>query len=174
MNTMALSQESNKKRGTCSVCLDVQLHNKDGTIREHGPSDKPCAGSHKPPRHAPDISHSQSSIRGFDLDLSTHQSSTNLSKPPTQTLSFDQPNLKCGTIRHIPKSARAGCAVYLMSVLKRIPKNTDDLEAWSSLMSMGKDILLVPKHTGKKHSLASIITRRVDGVWINASTCTGL
>jgi len=48
--TWSLSQEANKKCGTCRVCFATrQLHMKDGTVHNHGPWNQPCSGSHQPP-----------------------------------------------------------------------------------------------------------------------------
>ena len=45
-----LSQDANKAFGICSVCRATrQLHLKDGTVHKHGPRDRPCPGSNKPP-----------------------------------------------------------------------------------------------------------------------------
>ena len=45
-----LSQEAGKLSGVCSVCLATrQLHIRDGAVHKHGPRNKPCAGSNKPP-----------------------------------------------------------------------------------------------------------------------------
>ena len=50
--TWPLSQDANKRSGVCSFCHEVrQLHLKDGSIHLHGPRQKPCPGSNKPPMH---------------------------------------------------------------------------------------------------------------------------
>ena len=48
--TWSLSQLANKASGECSVCHAVrQLHNKDGTVHQHGPRRNRCPGSGKLP-----------------------------------------------------------------------------------------------------------------------------
>jgi len=65
--TWSLSEEANKKCGTCRVCFATrQLHNKDGTIHKHGPTDSPCSGSHQPPQ--------PESIRS--VNIQSHRQST--------------------------------------------------------------------------------------------------
>ena len=171
--TMSVSQETrakhesrDTKRGACSVCpYDFQIHNKDGNLRLHGPTDNRCTGSYKPPLYVLGDNQSQPSLSDSDPIVSIPPSlaRSHGAEPSTQPSTFDHPNLKAGTVRHIPKSARAGCAIYLMGILHKIDKNVDDTKAWSSLLSMGEDILLAPKRTGKKHNLASIIRRRIGG-----------
>jgi len=141
-------KSTSSQRGTCSVCLVAfQLNIKDGNLRLHNHIGKRCMGSHKPPliqRDAgqslhsfsgsiPDLSNSlttvsqsQLSVSGLNPDLSTTLPFANStgSESSTQAPFFDHPNLKAGTIRHIPKCARASCAVYLMSLLNKIQKNT--------------------------------------------------
>jgi len=46
LQTWTLSQDANKKCGTCRVCFATrQLHMKDGTVHNHGPRGKLCSGS---------------------------------------------------------------------------------------------------------------------------------
>ena len=45
-----LSQGCNKSNGRCSVCLEThQLHLNNGYVHVHGPRNKRCVGSNKPP-----------------------------------------------------------------------------------------------------------------------------
>ena len=55
--TWPLSQDANKRSGICSFCHEVrQLHLKDGSIHLHGPRQKPCPGSNKPPKQILNVS----------------------------------------------------------------------------------------------------------------------
>jgi hypothetical protein len=128
-----LSQEANKARGQCSVCLaERQLHLKDGTVHKHGPRSNPCAGSHKPP-----ISVSNS-ICPQSASLSQTASNKNTAVSPQDnsvghplTGSVAEVTSQCGDtsdtgltdlsalhnvpriIKHIPKGARPACAASL-------------------------------------------------------------
>src|SRR5260221_13416602 len=103
----SLSQEANKSSGKCSVCLATrQLHQRDGTVHKHGPRDKPCQGSHKPPLDTTagpraDLKVTNKSNGSTDhlQQQSSDQTTQQLWSPPAH-----------GLIKHIPKSARAVCA----------------------------------------------------------------
>ena len=134
-HTWSLSQDANKKSGTCSVCLDVfRLHHKDGTIHQHGPRDSRCPGSHKPPLGA-QIPPSQPSVSNPVGSASIHSSipaaTAQAPGPSITATNIGHPNLTRGTIKHIPKSARSTCAAYLISSLVKIQRDPDDFGAWS-------------------------------------------
>ena len=176
-HTWSLSQDICKNRGTCSVCLDVfQLHIKDGSVHQHGPRSNRCPGSHKPPLSDPTVSSSQPPATvsvPTDIPTSSPSSSQEPQLSADASSCFDHPRLSSATIKHIPKSARPACAVYLIKCLDRVQKNTGDLEAWSSLLSMGEVILQAPKRSGKKHNLASLIKKRVGGVSVPVNDVGG-
>jgi hypothetical protein len=120
--TWLLSQEVNKASGECSVCHAVrQLHNKDGTVHQHGPRHDRCPGSGKAPAviitsqrpaltpastidHSASVNTKQSSAETFSTTSLIQQIATSLSK-------FDHPLLPANVIKNIPKSARPHCAI---------------------------------------------------------------
>ena len=166
--TWALSQEASKQRGTCSACLEVrQLHNKDGKVHLHGPRDNRCPGSNQAPLSVLSSASSQPALNSpneSNLSQSNPQSlssSAPVSADPTQSLSaWDHPQLPCATVKHIPKSARAACAVHLIDIIKKIEKDVNNEKAWYALLMMGQNILLTPRRTGARHNLSSLIKRR--------------
>jgi len=148
--------------------MDVfQLHNKDGSVHLHGPRDNRCPGSHKAPIGSQAPASSQPSSSDQIVTATSQPTSTPIivsgSGPTVDITRLAHPNLTGGTIKHIPKTARAACAVYLIDLLNRIIRDPDDVVSWKSLLTMGEDILLVPNRTGKRHNLATIIRKRLDG-----------
>ena len=179
--TWPLSQKAGKSSGACSVCHSVrQTHLKDGTIHRHGPRDNPCPGSDKPPLASlptqqqtattPDAATStsraaatsspatSSSFSTTHAVIASSISTTSAITPPV----FSHPHVTGGIIKHIPKSARPACAALLASILRKVTADTNDLDAWSSLLQFGVRILLMPARTGKRHNLASIIKKRTN------------
>jgi hypothetical protein len=73
---------------------------------------------------------------------------------------FNHPWLNAPTIKHIPKSARPACGNLLSKTLNKITANPDEISSWSALLNFGKQILLQPARTGKRHNLASIVKKR--------------
>ena len=155
------------------MCLEThQLLKRDGSVHPHGgrKRDDRCPGSHKLPIETQVSSSSQSSSASTSdqSDTASSQpsfttSSASGSGPSTDVTRFAHPNLKGGTIKHIPKSVRGGCAAYLVDILNKIVSDPEDLRTWTSLLAMGEDILLAPKRTGKKHNLAALIRKRING-----------
>ena len=141
IQSWALSQEANKSNGVCSVCRATrQLHLKDGTVHKHGPRDKPCSGSHKPPLGA-------ACQRSASNDHSTHSAADTAPNSPVCTASSigigattvssqaasSQPMwspVHCHVIKHIPKSARPSCASHLAGILRAIVARPDECFNW--------------------------------------------
>ena len=136
-----LSQEANKKRGVCKVCLEE--HNlllKDGTVRQHGKTGKssnPCAGSYQLPHSIVPESLSRSSkssasdrdTAGFNIVAEGTRASSVHTLPST---SVTHPTLSGATVKHIPRSARAVCATLLTNIFRRIEGNVEEIEGWVS------------------------------------------
>lgn len=122
-----LSQEANKATGVCSVCrASRQLHLKDGTVHKHGPRDRPCPGSHKPPYAIAKESNSLSQIACGGSSLHSDA----LDKLTHIVTAIDVPSYNwepnaCSTIKHIPKSARPSCAAHLSDILRRTAKHPE-------------------------------------------------
>ena len=177
----SLSQGANKSSGICSCCRATgQLHLKDGTMHQHGPRKNRCPGSNKPPlstaphplaptfsqaslpASAPvSVSASSSSPASTPASSST-PSSTAISSAGVALPRFAHPWLNAPTIKHIPKSARPACGNLLSKSLDKIIAKPDEISSWSSLLNFGKQILLQPARTGKRHNLASIIKKRTN------------
>ena len=176
--TWPLSQDANKKSGTCSVCLaQRQLHGVDGRVHRHGPRDNPCPGSNKLPLQNPGhTAASQPAPSGTATGSrnsnpitgqgSVVQSSASLSASASsvitqQSPSFQHPCLQCPTIKHIPKSARPTCASALEAAFRKIENDPWVVSSWSDLLNFGSAVLQVPARTGKGHNLSSLIRKRV-------------
>ena len=118
-----LSQEANKARGQCSVCLaERQLHLKDGTVHQHGPRSNPCAGSHKLPISVSNSSCSQSayvsqttSVKITATEVTGQCGDADVTSQRgvfSDTGLIDLSDLQNvpRIIKHIPKEARPACA----------------------------------------------------------------
>lgn len=173
--TWALSQEANKASGICSSCHAVrQIHLKNGTIHQHGPRKSRCPGSNKQPLDSiPPASSSQPATSkpyslvsvattSDDSAISTNTIANSQSIVPNLLSFCEHPVITGGLIKHIPKSARPTCATFMSRLLNTVNANIDNLEAWTSILNFGKNILRKPARTGRRHNLANIIKKRTD------------
>ena len=154
------SQPSQTERlGTCSVCLRPRMRLYDGGqfVYRHGPHSKPCSGTGKPPlNRVPDIQ-----LSAQPANNTTHRLSTVISDLPLKTVTpICHPTLHSGTIKHIPKAARATCSTKLSDLLEKVTSNLDDPLAWMDLLYFGPTILGKPPRTGKRHNLSTAIKKR--------------
>ena len=162
-----LSQEANKSSGVCSVCRATrQLHLKDGTVHKHGPRDRPCQGSHKPPLRAVSQNQPSAASNTASVNVSVGASST----ADTVNVAVDSQSASsrptwsppgCAVIKHIPKSARPLCASHLASVLRAIVADSADYNNWLALFNWSASILQPPKRSGKRHNLSNTIKKRI-------------
>jgi Reverse transcriptase (RNA-dependent DNA polymerase) len=178
-----LSQSINKSKGICSVCKAVrQLHLKDGTVHQHGPRKNPCAGSHKAPlsvssqptttvtfstlssaspkQHLVVSSSSTTGITDSSQLFVQANVCTNSKSVETNYCSFDHPNIDSPIIKHIPKSVRHTCCMFLSQQLFKLCSAPDDLNTWKLLLDFGKLFLVKPSRAGKHHNLSSVIKKR--------------
>ncbi len=186
-----LSHKANKQSGVCSVCFAKrQLHQKDGTVHQHGPRQNPCPGSNKLPvgilstpsavsqsPAAPnfnDQSLSQLPIQAFSQPTLAHSCDTatcaaisdsnaiSTTDTPAHTLqhSIGHPIFRGPIIKHIPRSARSHIARELNSILHQIVSHPDDPEYWSALLSFGPSMLQAPPRSGRRHNLTSVLLKR--------------
>ena len=160
-----LSQTANKSKGICSVCHKTgQLHLKNGKVHRHGPRDKPCPGSDKPPL-GPAIALASSQQLGAGANAFSN-TSPSASKPlhdvqPVGTVGSTWTPLNHGVIKHIPKSARAACAGHLAGLLRSITNQPDIVLNWYTLFQWVGTVLEAPKRSGKKHNVATCIKKRI-------------
>lgn len=164
-----LSQQANKKKGTCSVCHAIrQLKDRDGTVHRHGPRLNPCPGSDLAPSSVVNSSGSATD----SLSQTTQQQLVT----PLSNNSDDAPNCSASSsmnflpdwsvatqpcIKHIPKSVRPACSSHLAGLLRNVVSNRNNLEAWRSLFSWCSRVLPVAKRGGKRHNLTSVIRKRL-------------
>ena len=132
-----LSQEANKATGVCSVCRATrQLHHKDGTVHKHGPRDKPCPGSHKPPLTTVKGTDSASQLSRASSDTSIPPAvSTRTAKSADSTASVPWRPTGCGVIKHIPKSARSSCAAHLAKLLRAATEHPEQECNWIAIFN---------------------------------------
>ena len=175
----ALSQEANKKCGTCSVCFATrQLHNKDGTIHRHGPRNNPCTGSHQLPLSC--SVQTQQTVNASQLvkpvaSFPSHLSQAAVIKPacPISVLTAsDRPTVPLSdTIQHpvqcesvlkrIPKNARAHVGNLLLKLLNDILQHPLSSVSWSRLLCFPTACLTKPCRGGKSRNLTSEIIKQV-------------
>lgn len=157
----ALSQEANKSSGICSVCHATrQLHNKDGTVHRHGSRKSPCLGSDKPPLD-PTIQTSPITVQNPHT-VNTSLSSTTSATTVVLPVAFSWSPPKWPIIKHIPKSARATCAIHLAGLLRNVGSHPEVEANWTSIFNWAGVILAVPKRGGRKNNLTSCIKTRLD------------
>jgi hypothetical protein len=163
----ALSQEANKKSGTCSVCFATrQLHNKDGIIHRHGPRDNPCSGSHLLPLSQSTITASQlvqatsTSIRPAVFTLSN--SATVISSGQQSSGDTVQHPVHCALVlKRIPKNARVHVGNLLQKLINDVLQHPSSLVSWSRLLGFPSACLTKPCRGGKSRNLTTAIINQV-------------
>ena len=154
-----LSQSVGKHSGTCSVCLATrQLHLKDGRIHKHGPRDKPCPGSNKPPLDDGTSSNVSPTVAD-SLQSSSVSTPDQPSSLPALSPHWSPPS--ANVIKHIPKSARPACASHLASLLREVVSHSETLANWISVFNWPAFILQPPKRGGRRHNLTTTIRSRI-------------
>ena len=157
----SLSQQANKSSVVCSVCRAVrQLHNKDGTVHNHGPRNNPCPGSHKPPlaRGANSPSLSQQPPPTSTNSTPTADSVSQQQTAPqsqSQSLQTQTPVSRCddldwhpiefGTVKHIPRSARPSCASHLADIFRKISADPSNHDKWIALFRSAGSVSQPPR-----------------------------
>ena len=185
-----LSQDANKKSGTCSVCFATrQLHNKDGTIHIHGPRDNPCAGSHLPPLSQ--SIHTQQSISvsqmvqpvsfhsqvGVSTIIASSVSTTSTPLPAVETKPSSPasdvvkhpPHMQI--LKRIPKGARPAAASLLQKLLKDVVLHPTSTTSWSKLLAFSSSCLVKPNRGGKTRNLTTSIVKLVREYDLNSKPC---
>ena len=142
-----LSQGCNKSNGRCSVCLKTHwLHLNNGYVHVHGPRNKRCACSNKPPLSSAE----RSSLPDDFLRIAGNHTAPTIAAIPLRStaanlnVSTEHPTKRGPIIKHIPKSARQHCASKQKSTLDNINNNPNDMTAWSKLLNYGNNMLLAP------------------------------
>src|SRR5688500_7113969 len=120
----------------------------------HGPINERCPGSNQLPFSVATPPSSQPSVNGVSVisqansPLSSFQVRASSQTPRT----WNRPVFSCGTVKHIPKSAQAACAIFMFNKIRNIERNVDNEWAWYSLLTLGERILLAPKRTGARYN----------------------
>lgn len=70
------------------------------------------------------------------------------------------PQLTCGLIKHIPKSARPACCDLLSEILNSIVNNFTNFSHWCKLFNFTSATLLVPAKQGKPVGVAKLVKER--------------
>jgi len=172
LQTWSLSEEANKKCGTCRVCFATrQLHNKDGTIHKHGPRDNPCSGSHQPPqpysvRSANIQSHRQStsSIGANVASFSTCTNSAIHEVNHSTSLNSDatQHPVRSGPIpKRIPKNARAHVGNFVVKLINDVISHPMSVTCWSRLLGFPSACLAKSSRGRKSRNLTTQIINQV-------------
>lgn len=186
-----LSQQANKPKGSCNVCLAThQLHLKDNTVHLHGPRFARCLGSNRPPLSPRAIPLSlplaarpaiPASFNPCESQLGAATSSIPfvtasshvLPAPQSQTPplpSISHPSFNGPIIKHVPKSSRPACCSALSDIFSDILRNKEDPSAWFKLFNFCPSILSVPPKSGSSTSVASLIKARLSGVATTSSS----
>jgi len=116
------TQSSQKKLGSCAVCLRQISLTSSGVIHSHGHG-RPCAGSGCLPATS-SVSTSSTSQPGIVAPAATNHPSTAsvVSSPQldSQTLLDNVVSARCRLLKYIPKASRIQAATNLTVILNRI------------------------------------------------------
>lgn len=164
--TWSLSQDANKKCGSCRVCFATrQLHMKDGTVHNHGPRSNPCSGSHQPPlpdsvqlRQVTSVTAASASADPEDTIPARQLSSTPLSIA-TAVL-----HPRCNNsliLKRIPKGARPSTANLLLKLIRDVLQHPLSTASWSKLFGFPSACLTKPIRGGKSRNLTTQIVKNV-------------
>jgi hypothetical protein len=181
--TWSLSQDANKKSGTCNMCFAIrQLHQKDGTVHKHGPRRKPCSGSHQLPldgsSHSQHSTNSQTFVNTMacssPASCSSSQSDNGkselvVSRTLLQTDKANEPIrvipdwalTNIPLIKHIPKAVRFSCAKHLTALLNKVSNDPANLEAWKDILTWGRRVIGQLRRSGKRHNAAAVVKKRI-------------
>jgi hypothetical protein len=154
-----LSQEANKKCGTCSVCFATrQLHNKDGTDHKHGPRDNPCPGSHLLP-----LSHLGHTIQTMSPSQKVQPSlihtpvvaHSDCGLIPSSGDTMQHP-VHCGPVlKRIPKNARVHASNLLLKLINDVLQHPSASVSWRRLLEFPSACLVKPARGGKSRNLTT-------------------
>jgi len=147
--TCRLSQDASKAGGECSVCHAVrQLHLKDGTVHQHGSRNNRCPGSGKPP-----------AVSYLPPEPTVIQTQHQAAQQQQQS-TLGHPSLSGNIIKHIPRSPRPHYAAQLITTIKQVIIQPEDVTVWSQLLNYSEKLLLVPPRSGRKHNIANVVKKR--------------
>ena len=74
---------------------------------------------------------------------------------------FEHPQFSLPIIKHIPKSVRPSCNVYLSSLLSTLCAILDNISLWRTFLNFAPSFLFKPRRAGKRQNLSSIIKKRL-------------
>lgn len=174
--TWSLSQEANKKSGTCRVCFATrQLHMKDGTVHNHGPRSKLCSGSHQPPL-SDSVQLRQSTPATVVTMVTTAATSA---APEVATPTRQLPSVpgavpvlidtvvshpRCNNsdiLKRIPKGARSAAANLLLKLIRDVLQHPLSTTSWSKLLGFSSACLAKPRRGGKSRNLTTQIVKQI-------------
>jgi len=182
-----LSEEANKKCGTCRVCFATrQLHNKDGTIHKHGPRDNPCSGSNQPPQpdsvRSVNIQSHRQSISSIGANVASSSTCINSAihgVNHSTSLNSDaiQHPVRSGPIlKRIPKNARVQVGNLVGKLINDVISLPTSVACWSRLPGFPSACLAKPNRGGKSKNLTTQISNQVQqyeaGVEISSALST--
>ena len=161
----SLSQEVNKKCGTCRVCLATrQLHIRDGTVHNHGPRGKLCSGSHQPPLpdsariHQPTLA-AAAAVSSSQEDVTPPRQLPSL---PVSNTAVYHPRLNnSGILKRIPKGARPAAANLLLKLIRDVMQHPLSTSSWSKLFGFTSACLAKPSRGGKSRNLTTQIVKQI-------------
>ena len=173
MNRASQSIPSGAAVGLCGICsgcgLTRRLHSDGQAVYRHGPHNKPCPGSGKPPTVTIDPSQPPSSTAGVANGSlpgisSQDPAAATIDGPPDASFQHRSPlphvTSAGPSIKHIHRAARAACVIRLTELLDGVLDDPGNESQWLSLLGFGGDVLSKPTRGGKRRSLATQIKKR--------------
>jgi len=161
-----LSQEANKKCGTCRVCFATrQLHKKDVTVHNHGPRHKPCSGSHQLPL-SDSVQIRQSTSATAAAGSASPEDTTRAPQPPPVSASsataIGHPLCNNSSLlKRIPKGARPAAANLLLKLIRDVLQHPLLTSSWSKLLGFSSACLAKPSRGGKSRNLTTQIVKQI-------------
>jgi len=160
------TQEQNScgEIGTCATCRKACALLRSGNTHQHGPRNKPCPGSGKPPaagsrRPAPPRSTPRDASPANSLDTSTQV----LITPHASDYSapIDHPKRGAPLLKRIPRGARQEAGNMLQRLLVDVVRQEDDTVSWTRLLGFTSACLVVPGRGGKSRNFTTLVNRQI-------------
>ena len=80
--------------------------------------------------------------------------------PASHSVLFEHPLFGLPIIKHIPKTVRPSCNVYLSTLLSKLCVSPDNISLWRAFLNFAPSLLFKLRRAGKHQNLSSIIKKR--------------
>jgi hypothetical protein len=165
---MSIASNSGSKTqsqtGTCSVCrrAGICIINTTGLLRQHGPRNDVCRGSHSHPfpGSVPFVSSQSNHVRPSQINdqptapaaspVQVNSTTTPSSSPSHNDHLVHPPRRQI--LKRIPKGARPTVANLLKQLIGDVLQNSSSSSSWSRLLGFSTSCLVKPTRGGKSRN----------------------